>query len=62
MFYLDLAELFGVLCDLDTNEELRPATEAELKASIAAAYRDGGAGAIKVEGRMCFVKGGFSLE
>lgn len=38
-----------------TGEAIRPATDAELAASIAAAETDGGAGVIKVDGVSCYV-------
>lgn len=44
------------LYDYRTGEELRPATSAELEASIAAARTDGGHGVIEVDGRSCYVR------
>lgn len=43
------------LHDRDTGEAIRPATAAELAASIEAAQTDGGAGIISVGGRRCYV-------
>lgn len=52
-------DIFGDLCDLNTTERLRPATRDELIASLEAAELDGGAGAIKVDGRTCYVESYF---
>jgi hypothetical protein len=41
--------------DYQTGDVLRPATEDELRSSIDAAQRDGGAGVIEIDGRLCFV-------
>lgn len=46
---------YGTLYAYYTGEELRPATEAELEASKAAALEDGGIGVIQVDGRSCYV-------
>ena len=43
------------LYDYQTGDALRPATEDELRSSIDAAQRDGGAGVIEIDGRPCFV-------
>lgn len=43
------------LCDYETAEELRDATDAERRASILAARTDGGAGVILVDGRAFYV-------
>jgi hypothetical protein len=43
------------LHDYQTGDALRPATEDELRSSINAAQRDGGAGVIEIDGRPCFV-------
>jgi hypothetical protein len=48
--------LTGYLMDYNTAEAIRPATDAELHASIDAAVRDGGAGVITVDGRRCYVQ------
>ncbi len=48
----------GTLCDYQTSEALRDATQAETEESIAQATRDGGAGVILVDGRSCYVEGG----
>lgn len=45
----------GILCDYRTADAIRPATTDEIKASIAAARTDGGAGVIEVNGRSCYV-------
>jgi hypothetical protein len=47
----------GTLRDYETNDFIRPATSAELEASILAAEGDGGAGVIDVDGRSCWVEG-----
>ena len=49
---------YGTLRDYSTGDAIRPATERELLASIAAAEIDGGAGAFECEGRVCYVEGG----
>ena len=41
--------------DYQTGNALRLATEDELRSSIDAAQRDGGAGVIEIDGRLCFV-------
>lgn len=46
----------ATLYDLATGEEIRPATVEEEAASIAAAEIDGGAGAIEIDGRICYVQ------
>lgn len=43
------------LCDYQTGDALRPATEDELRSSIDAAQQDGGVGVIEIDGRSCFV-------
>jgi hypothetical protein len=43
------------LYDYQTGDDLRPATEDELRSSIDAARQDGGAGVIEIDGRSCFV-------
>lgn len=43
------------LRDYQTGEAIRPATLAELAASIEATRDDGGAGVIVVDGRSCYV-------
>ena len=43
------------LMNLNTNEEIRKATDAERAESGEAAKHDGGAGAIVVEGITCYV-------
>lgn len=45
----------GDLMDYQTGEVIRAASEAEHRASIAAARTDGGAGVILVNGRSCYV-------
>jgi len=45
----------ATLHDYKTGEAIRPATTAELSASIEAAKTDGGAGVIVVNGRSCYV-------
>lgn len=50
-------EVAGALYDYETGEDIRPATSAELAASIEAAKTDG-AGVISVDGRSCYVQGG----
>jgi hypothetical protein len=47
---------YGDLRDYETGSYLRPATEAEQKASRDAAESDGGAGVIEVGGRGCYVE------
>lgn len=47
----------GYLCNYQTGERIRPATEEELADSEAAAQYDGGAGVIDVDGVSCFVEG-----
>ena len=49
---------YGTLCDYRTGEQIRPATLAELTASMSAAHHDGGAGVIELDGRSCYVDGG----
>ena len=50
---------YGTLCDYMTGEELRPATKAELDASLSAAEEDGGRGVFADdEGRALYVVGG----
>ena len=49
---------YGTLCDYRTGEQIRPATAAELTASLDAARHDGGSGVIEVDGRSCYVDGG----
>lgn len=44
----------ATLHDYKTGEAIRPATAAELAASIEAAKTDGGAGVITVDGRSCY--------
>jgi len=44
------------LCDYETGETIREATEQEMSDSIAQALRDGGAGVILVDGRSCYVE------
>ena len=44
------------LHDYKTGEYIRPATPAEIAASIEAAKTDGGAGVIVVEGRSCYAQ------
>lgn len=46
---------FGEVQDHQTGEGIRPATPAELLASIEAESHDGGAGVIVIDGRRCFV-------
>lgn len=46
----------ATLHDYKTGEAIRPATQAELTASIEAASMDGGAGVITVDGRSCYVR------
>jgi hypothetical protein len=46
----------GTLHDYKTGEAIRPATAAELAASIEAAKTDGGAGVITVDGKSCYVQ------
>lgn len=46
----------GRLCDYQTGEVIRHATPAERAESLAAAERDGGRGAIEVDGRTCYVE------
>lgn len=48
----------GTLCDYQTSDPIRTATQAETDESIAQAARDGGAGVISVDGRRCYVEGG----
>lgn len=48
----------GLLCDYETGETIREATEQETRESIAQAARDGGAGVLQVGGRSCYVQGG----
>ena len=43
------------LMNLNTNEEIRKATDAERAESVEAAKHDGGAGAIVVDGVTCYV-------
>ena len=45
----------GTLHNLQTGEAIRPATAAEEAASIAAAAKDGGIGAIVVDSVTCYV-------
>lgn len=47
----------GHLVDYRTGETIRPATEEERKASLAAAEQDGGRGVIEVDGRSVYVDG-----
>jgi hypothetical protein len=47
---------YGNLYLLQGGELLRPATETESKESRAAADRDGGVGAIVIDGRTCYVQ------
>ena len=49
-------ETFGILHNYDTGEEIRPATEKEMDASIEAAWDDGGCGVIIVDGVRCFTR------
>lgn len=46
----------GTLCDYETAEPIRPATEAEAAESEAASLIDGGAGVIVVDGVRCYVE------
>ena len=46
----------ATLHDYKTGEAIRPATAAELAASIEAAKTDGGAGVITVDGKSCYVQ------
>lgn len=46
----------STLYDYQTGEAIRPATAAELAASIEAAEHDGGAGVIIIDGRSCYVQ------
>jgi len=46
----------GDLCEHETAEPIRPATEKEHNESIEAARIDGGAGVIDVDGRSCYVE------
>jgi 1,4-dihydroxy-2-naphthoyl-CoA synthase len=48
----------GTLTDYITGDAIRPATADELAQSLAAAQKDGGAGAIDLDGRTVFVAGG----
>ena len=43
------------LMNIDTNEEIREATDEELADSLEAAEHDGGVGAIDVDGITCYV-------
>jgi len=43
------------LMNIDTNEEVREATDEELADSLDAAEHDGGVGAIDVDGTTCYV-------
>lgn len=45
------------LCNYQTGETIREATEDEARKSARVARRDGGAGAIEVGGVLCFVDG-----
>ena len=47
----------GDLCDADTGELIGPATFEQITDSRWAATTDGGAGAIDVDGRRCYVEG-----
>jgi len=47
---------YGDLHDYQTGAYIRPATEAEQTESVEAAEHDGGAGAIDVDGRSCYVQ------
>jgi len=44
------------LCDYDTAEVIREATEEEAASSREAAKHDGGAGVLLVDGRRCYVE------
>ena len=44
-----------VLYDYITGDEIRNATENELRSSVAAASDDGGRGVIDIDGRSCYV-------
>jgi hypothetical protein len=46
------------LCDYETCDILRVASEQERKDSVNAARDDGGAGVIEVDGRLCYATGG----
>lgn len=49
---------YGWLCDYETGNPMRPATEAECRASLQAAISDGGAGIITLSnGQAAFVTG-----
>lgn len=47
----------ATLCDYETGEAIREATQAEQTESAAQAKLDGGAGVITVGGRSCYVEG-----
>lgn len=47
----------GYLCNYQTGERIRPATDEEQFDSQEAAQYDGGAGVIEVDGVSCFVEG-----
>ena len=53
---------YGWLCEYSTGNRIRPATEAELSASLEAASVDGGGGVFKSNGRNCYVEGGEQSE
>lgn len=50
----DMTNTTATLYSYSTGEAIRPATAAELAASIAAAEVDGGAGVIDVDGTSCY--------
>ena len=50
-------ERTGDLCDAETRELIRSATDAEVIDSRVQAWRDGGSGTILVDGRRCYVEG-----
>jgi hypothetical protein len=47
---------FGTLCNYQTGEPIRPATEQERTDSDKAAEFDGGCGVIEVDGASCYVE------
>jgi len=53
-------EDYGTLTDYETAKPIRPATLAELRASLEAELHDGGTGAINVEGHTCYVDGHYT--
>jgi len=48
--------MYGTLKNYATGQTIRPATQAEQRASAQAAESDGGAGVIVVDGVACYVE------